>query len=90
MNKEKLVSAVSAKTGLSKKNTEAVLDAVFQVIADTISFGDKVQVVGIGTFEIRERAPRVGRNPRTNTPVQIPAKRVAVFTPGKVFKDAAM
>lgn len=87
MNKEEMVNALAQKTGYTKKDSEIVLDAVFQIISDTLASGRKVQVVGFGTFEVKERAPRMGRNPKANMPVPIPAKRVPYFTPGKVLKS---
>lgn len=87
MNKEEMVNALAQKTGYTKKDSEIVLDAVFQIISDTLASGRKVQVVGFGTFEVKERAPRIGRNPKANMPVPIPAKRVPYFTPGKVLKS---
>ena len=87
MNKEEMVNALAQKTGYTKKDSEIVLDAVFQIISDTLASGRKVQVVGFGTFEVKERAPRMGRNPKATMPVPIPAKRVPYFTPGKVLKS---
>lgn len=87
MNKEEMVNALSQKIGLTKKDSEVVLDAVIQIISDTLASGHKVQIVGFGTFEVKERAPRTGRNPKANLPVYIPAKRVPYFTPGKVLKS---
>ena len=72
---------------MTKKDSEIALDAIFQIISDTLASGDKVQIVGFGTFEVKERAPRTGRNPKANLPVYIPAKRVPYFTPGKVLKS---
>lgn len=87
MNKEEMVNALSQKIGLTKKDSEVALDAVIQIISDTLASGHKVQIVGFGTFEVKERAPRTGRNPKANLPVHIPAKRVPYFTPGKVLKS---
>lgn len=87
MNKEEMVSVLAQHTGFTKKDSEMALDAVFQIISDTLASGNKVQVVGFGTFEVKERAPRMGRNPKANKPVPIPAKRVPYFTPGKVLKS---
>lgn len=87
MNKEEMVNALSKQIGLTKKDSEMALDAVFQIISDSLAAGDKVQIVGFGTFEVKQRAPRTGRNPKANLPVHIPAKRVAYFTPGKVLKS---
>lgn len=87
MDKEKMVEALSQKTGMTKKSSEAALNAVLQIIAETLVSGDRVQIVGFGTFEVKERAPRTGRNPQLNLPVYIPAKRVPYFTPGKTLKS---
>lgn len=87
MNKEEMVNALSQKIGLAKKDSEVALDAVIQIISDTLASGHKVQIVGFGTFEVKERAPRTGRNPKANLPVHIPAKKVPYFTPGKVLKS---
>lgn len=87
MNKEEMVNALSQKIGLTKKDSEVALDAVIQIITDTLASGHKVQIVGFGIFEVKERAPRTGRNPKANLPVYIPAKRVPYFTPGKVLKS---
>lgn len=87
MNKEEMVNALSQKIGLTKKDSEVALDAVIQIISDTLASGHKVQIVGFGTFEVKERAPRTGRNPKANLPVYIQAKRVPYFTPGKVLKS---
>ena len=87
MNKEEMVSVLAQHTGFTKKDSEMALDAVFQIISDTLASGHKVQIVGFGTFEVKERAPRTGRNPKANLPVYIPAKRVPYFTPGKVLKS---
>lgn len=87
MNKEEMVNALSKQIGLTKKDSETALDAVFQIISDLLASGDKVQIVGFGTFEVKQRAPRTGRNPKANLPVYIPAKRVPYFTPGKVLKS---
>lgn len=87
MNKEEMVNALSKQIGLTKKDSEMALDAVFQIISDSLAVGDKVQIVGFGTFEVKQRAPRTGRNPKANLPVHIPAKRVAYFTPSKVLKS---
>ena len=86
MNKEEMINALSKKTGFSKKDSETALDLVFQIISDVLASGDKVQIIGFGTFEVKERAPRVGRNPKANLPIYIPAKKVPYFTPGKILK----
>ena len=88
MNKAELVAAVAEKAGLSKKDSEKAVNAAFDVIADTLVKGDKVQLVGFGSFETKTRNARVGRNPRTKEEIEIPASRVPVFKVGKALKDA--
>lgn len=87
MDKGRMVEVLSQKTGMTKKSSETALDAVLQIISEALASGDKVQIVGFGTFEVKDRAPRTGRNPRINLPVYIPAKRVPYFTPGKTLKS---
>ena len=88
MNKADLVSAVAEKTGLSKKDSEKAVNAAFDVIADELVKGGKVQLVGFGSFETKERSARVGRNPRTKEEIEIPASRVPLFKAGKSLRDA--
>lgn len=88
MNKTELVAAVAEKAGLSKKDAEAALNAVTASITDALKNGDKVQLVGFGTFEVRERAAKTGRNPRTGATMQIPASKLPAFKAGKALKDA--
>ena len=88
MNKAELVTAVAEKAGLSKKDSEKAINAAFDAITDALVAGDKVQLVGFGAFEVKERNARVGRNPKTNEEIQIPASRVASFKVGKALKDA--
>ena len=88
MNKAELVTAVAEKAGLSKKDSEKAINAAFDVITETLVAGDKVQLVGFGAFEVKERGARVGRNPKTKEEIQIPASRVASFKVGKALKDA--
>ena len=88
MNKAELAAAVAEKTGASKKDSEKAVNAVFEAITESLVKGDKVQLVGFGSFEIKERAARVGRNPRTKEEIPIPASRVASFKVGKALKDA--
>ena len=87
MNKAELVAAMSAKTGESKKVTEETLNAFVEVVSDALKGGDKIQLVGFGTFETRVRAAREGRNPRTNEVIQIPESFAPAFKPGKEFKE---
>ena len=87
MTKVELVSAVAEKTGLSKKDTEAAVNATIEAIAACLASGDKVQLVGFGAFEVKSRAARIGRNPKTKETIQIPASKVPVFKAGKALKD---
>ena len=87
MNKAELINAVAEKAGLSKKDTETVVNATIAVIAGALADGDKVQLVGFGSFEVRARAERTGRNPKTKEEIKIPASKVPVFKPGKALKD---
>ena len=87
MNKSELIAAVAAKTGETKKNAEASLDAFIDVITESLIKGDKVQLVGFGSFEVRKRAARKGRNPQTKEEIKIPASKAPVFKAGKALKD---
>ena len=87
MNKAELIAAVAEKTGLSKKDTEAVVSASLEVITESLSQGEKVQLVGFGSFETKARAARIGRNPRTKEEIKIPASKLPVFKAGKALKD---
>ncbi|SES87612.1 bacterial nucleoid protein Hbs [Oceanobacillus limi] len=87
MNKTELVSAVAEKSELSKKDATAAVEAVFESISDSLKEGEKVQLIGFGNFEVRERAARTGRNPQTGEEIQIPASKVPAFKPGKQLKD---
>ena len=88
MNKAELTNAVAEKTGQTKKVSDEVLSAVFDVIADSLASGDKVQLVGFGSFEVKHREARVGRNPKTRESISIPASKSPVFKPGKALKEA--
>lgn len=88
MNKADLISAVADKTGLSKKNTESAVNAFIDIIGDALTGGDKVQLVGFGSFEVKQREARIGRNPKTKEEISIPASKSPVFKPGKALKDA--
>ena len=88
MNKTELVAALAEKTQLPKKNAELALNAVVEVITETLSKGDKVQIVGFGSFEVKVRAERLGRNPKTKEEIHIPASKTPVFKAGKALKDA--
>lgn len=87
MNKLELVSTMSEKTGLTKKDSEAALKAFVETVQDTLANGEKVSLIGFGTFETRERAAREGRNPKTREVINIPACTVPVFKAGKEFKE---
>ncbi|MFW2875034.1 HU family DNA-binding protein [Lentilactobacillus buchneri] len=87
-NKAELVTNVAAATGLTKKDATSAVDAVFESIQASLAKGDKVQLIGFGNFEVRQRAARKGRNPQTGQEIQIPASKVPVFKPGKALKDA--
>ncbi|MCL2827707.1 MAG: HU family DNA-binding protein [Oscillospiraceae bacterium] len=88
MNKAELIAAVAEKSGLSKKDTEKAVNATVDAIIENLQGGEKVQLVGFGVFEVKERAARTGRNPKTKEQINIPASRVPVFKAGKAFKDA--
>ena len=88
MNKTELVAAVAEKAGLSKKDAEKAVAAVVDCVVDSLKAGDKVQLVGFGTFEVRERAARQGINPLTKAKIEIAASKSPVFKAGKAFKDA--
>ena len=88
MNKADLVAAVAEKAGISKKDSEKAVNAAFDAITAALVAGDKVQLVGFGAFETKERSARVGRNPKTKEAIQIPASRVPAFKAGKALKDA--
>ena len=88
MNKTEFINAVAAKEGIEKKCAEKAVNAVFATIADELAKGEKIQLVGFGTFEIRERAEKQGRNPRTGETMTVPASKVPAFKAGKAIKDA--
>ncbi|MBD5148400.1 MAG: HU family DNA-binding protein [Oscillibacter sp.] len=87
MNKSELINAVAAAAEVSKKDAEAVITATLDTITAALKDGDKVQLVGFGSFEVRQRAARTGRNPKSNEVIEIPASVVPVFKAGKVLKD---
>lgn len=87
MNKSELVTSMAEKSKLTKKDSEEALKAFIESVEEALEKGDKVQLVGFGTFETRERAERQGRNPRTKEEITIPASVVPVFKAGKEFKD---
>ena len=86
MNKTELVAAVAAKTELSKKNAEKAVSAVLETVAETLAAGEKVQLVGFGTFEAREREARTAKNPRTGETVEVAPSRVPAFKAGQALK----
>ena len=88
MNKSELVAAVAEKAGLSKKDADKAVAAFIDSVVETLKSGDKVQLVGFGNFEIRERAARAGINPLTKQTIEIAASKSPVFKAGKAFKDA--
>ena len=87
MNKTEIINEVAKKCGISKKDAEKDVNATVDTIADTLAAGDKVQLVGFGSFETKTREARMGRNPRTKEAVEIPAATVPVFKAGKALKD---
>ncbi|MFC2741071.1 HU family DNA-binding protein [uncultured Selenomonas sp.] len=88
MNKTELVANVAEKAGLSKKDAEKALGAVIESVEEALVEGDKVQLIGFGTFEVKDRAARTGRNPQTGKEIKIAASRNPVFKAGKALKDA--
>lgn len=88
MNKTELIAAVAEKAELSKKDAEAAISAAIEAITVALSQDEKVQLVGFGSFEVKARAERVGRNPKTKETIQIPASKTPVFKAGKALKDA--
>ena len=88
MNKTDLVEVVALKTEMSKKDSEKAVKAVFEAITEALAAGDKIQLVGFGTFEVRERAARKGINPLTKQPIEIAASKAPVFKAGNAFKNA--
>ena len=88
MNKTELIMAVAEKANISKKDADTAVNAVIDTIVETLAKDEKVQLVGFGTFEVRCRSERQGRDPRTNSPITIPASKVPAFKVGKAFKSA--
>ncbi|MBE7028457.1 MAG: HU family DNA-binding protein [Ruminococcaceae bacterium] len=87
MNKQELISAIAEKANLSKKDADAALSAFVGAVEGALKKGDKVQLVGFGSFEVRERAARTGRNPQTGAEMKIAAAKVPTFKAGKALKD---
>ncbi len=88
MTKVELIAAVAANAGLTKKDAEKAVSAALDVITEPLQKGEKVSLVGFGTFEVRERKERLGRNPQTREPMTIPASKLPAFSAGKALKDA--
>jgi len=88
MNKTELINAIAEKSGLSKKDSEKALCAAVDSVKEALKKGDKVQLIGFGSFETKSRAERIGRNPKTKEEIKIPASRVPQFKAGKALKDA--
>ncbi len=87
MNKQQLVSAIAEKAGLTKKQASAAVDAFMEAVKEALSKGEEVRLVGFGTFQVRERKARKGKNPRTGEVINIPAKKVPVFRPSSELKN---
>ncbi len=87
MNKSELVAEVAERTGLPKKDTERVLNTAFDTITEALEAGEKVQLVGFGVFDVKERAARIGRNPRTKEEIRIEASRIPIFKAGKALRE---
>ena len=88
MNKNELSAAIAAKAGLTRKDAEAAICAMSDIIAESLKNGEKVQIVGFGAFEVKERPARKARNPKTGEEIQIGARRSPMFKPGKALKEA--
>ncbi len=88
MNKLEFIRKLAEKTGFTQKDTEKFFNAHNETIMQTLSDGEKIQVIGFGSYEVHDRKAREGRDPRTGATVSIPAKKVPVFKPGKLFKEA--
>ena len=89
MNKTELIAAVAEKAGMTKKDAEIAVSATFAAITEGMIADGKVQVVGFGSFEVKKRAARTGRNPKTNEPIEIPASKRVTFSASKTLKDKA-
>ena len=88
MNKAELIARIAEKSNLSKKDSDAALTAAIDAVTEALKAGDKVQLVGFGVFGVKEKAARIGRNPRTKEAVEIPAAKVPQFKAGKALKEA--
>ncbi len=87
MKKSDLVDAIAGKAGVSKVQVQQTIDDIFELIADSLTKGEKIDLRGFGTFSVRQSAARAGHNPRTGEPIQLPARKVPNFKPGKDLKD---
>ncbi len=90
MTKTELVEKVATQISITKKDALAAVDGIFTSIEESLANGDKVQIIGFGTFEVRDRSERVGRNPQSGEEMTIPAKKVPAFKPGKQLKDSVV
>lgn len=88
MNKTELVAAIAEKSDLSKKDAEKFVNAFTETVKETLKKGDKIQLIGFGTFDVSKRAARTGRNPQTGAEIKIPASNAPKFTAGKALKEA--
>jgi len=88
MNKSEMINAISTKANMTKKDSETAANAIFEVITEALASGDKVQIVGFGSFEVKDRPARVARNPRTGEDVKVAASKAPVFKAGKALKDS--
>lgn len=88
MNKTELITAMAEASGLTKKDCDTSLNAFVDTLQTALKSGDKVQLLGFGTFEVKERAARTGKNPATGATIEIPASKAPAFKPGKAFKDS--
>lgn len=88
MNKATLIAQIAERSGLERKQAEKALEAFIDTVTQALKEGDKVQLVGFGSFEVKERAAHTGRNPATGEAIEIPASKTPVFKAGKTFKDA--
>ncbi|WP_369361725.1 HU family DNA-binding protein [Priestia megaterium] len=88
MKKAELIDAVATKAELTKQDSKKAVDALFETISNTLAKEEKIQLIGFGTFEVRERAERTGRNPQTGEEMTIPASKIPAFKPGKQLKEA--
>ena len=88
MNKKELITAAAAQAGTTQKDAESVINAALEAIATALANGDRVQISGFGSFEVKAREARVGRNPKTNEAINIPASKTPAFKAGKALKDA--